>query len=242
MGLFGTQSVRILGPLTIDGKRLTCPVCDDDGQQIGHTITASGEKDLATVTCGANGGHQFAFDGLTIASANKIPRKGRFELKLGGHTFAGIAARPSKGDKDKPTSKGGSGSALAKGSKPPALGSKAKGSAGGGLGSVLVASLNTVSALAGTATATVGAVGQIAGAAGQGARAVGEVAKVGNNAVSLARDGVGIAASNAAAHNALQMAQHQAAQEQAQREHERSMPRPVRARSTRKSSTPKSAL
>ncbi len=213
MSLFGTQKVRILGPLSIAGKPLTCPACKDDGTGGGHTVAATGEDGLATVTCGANPAHQFRFDGLSIATAGKIPRKGRFELKLeNGTTLVGIAARPGSG-KEKPGKSGPPSRALTAPATAaaPALGARSK--AGPGLAGVIVAGLNTI-------TATVGTVGQIAGAAGQGARAVGDVAKAGSNAVSLARDGVGIAASNQAASNALLMAEHQAKQDQAQREHD----------------------
>ncbi|OKI14226.1 hypothetical protein [Streptomyces sp. CB03911] len=211
MSLFGTQQVRILGPLTIAGKPLTCPACKDDGKGGGHTVAAAGEGGLATVTCGSNAAHQFRFDGLTTATAGKIPRKGRFELKLeDGATLVGIAARPGSG-KAKPVKGAPPARALAAPATAPALGARSK--AGPGLAGVIVAALGTV-------TATVGTVGQIAGAAGQGARAVGDVAKAGSNAVSLARDGVGIAASNQAASNALLMAEHQAKQDQAQRDHD----------------------
>jgi hypothetical protein len=253
MSLFGTQQVRILGPLTIAGKALTCPACKDDGKGGGHTVTAAGEGGLATVTCGADPAHQFRFDGLTTATAGKIPRKGRFQLKLeDGTTLVGIAARPGRGAA-KPAKGAPPARALATSAAAPALGFRSK--AGPGLAGVIIAGLNTV-------TAAVGTVGQIAGAAGQGARAVGDVAKAGSNAVSLARDGVGIAASNQAAHNALLAADQQARADDAQREHDRAvqaarladaqnarehqtlraaLPPPAKPRA-RKAATPKRAL
>jgi len=186
MGLFGSSAVRILGQLTINGKVLVCPACEDDGKGIGHTLRP-GAKGTATVECGNDPGHQFAADGLTNKAIAQMPKRGPFELRLDGVTISGIAARPGKTPKDQAPDKGGS--ALAKGATPPALGSKGKpGSTGGStLGGVLIAGLNTVSALAGTATATVGAVGQAAGAAASTANAA---ARVGTEGIGLARDSV----------------------------------------------------
>ncbi|MFE3502920.1 hypothetical protein [Kitasatospora sp. NPDC059160] len=207
---FGSSAVRILGPLTIDGTPLACPACKDTGKGHGHTITLTPKGDLATLTCGADDAHQFTHPAVTNKALKAMPGRGRFELTLDGPKLAGIAARPPKNPKKTVPAKGPS--ALA-GGPAPALGTRGAAKAGPGLGGVLVAGLNTV-------TATVGAVGQIAGAAGNGARAVGDIAKAGSNAVSLARDGVQIAASNQAAHNALLATQQQQRAEDAARQHE----------------------
>jgi hypothetical protein len=183
MRLFGgpTHVVRILGPLTVNGQPLACPEkgCGDTGKAGGHTLTAEGEKGVATITCGANPEHRFRVPDITIALVKALPRSGRFEHKQGDVRLQGIAARPGKGDK-KPAA-AGKGRAL--GQQPAPAKTPSRGSSGPGLAGVVVAGLQTV-------TATVGTVGQIAGAAGQGARALGDVAKAGSNAISLARDGV----------------------------------------------------
>ncbi|MFL5911250.1 MAG: hypothetical protein ACJ768_11840 [Gaiellaceae bacterium] len=186
MRLFGgpTHAVRILGPLTVNGQPLACPEkgCGDTGKAGGHTLTAEGEKGVATITCGANPQHQFRVPDITIVLVKALPRSGRFEHQQGDIKLQGIAARPGKGEKTPTT--GGKDRALGQPTAPATPTRPAsRGSSGPGLAGVVVAGLQT-------ATAGLGAVSQIAGAAGQGARTLGEVAKAGSNGISLARDGV----------------------------------------------------
>jgi hypothetical protein len=177
MGMFSgpTHAVRILGPLMVNGVSLACPEkgCGDIGKGGGHTLTAEGEKGVATITCGANPAHQWRVPELTISLVKALPRTGRFEHQAGDLKLAGIAARPGKSEKKAAGKPGGR--ALAQAPAAPAA-PRAGGSSGPGLAAVVVAGLNT-------ATAAMNA-------AGQGARTLGEVAKAGSNGISLARDGV----------------------------------------------------
>jgi hypothetical protein len=179
MGLFGgsTHQVRILGPLLLAGKPVACPEkgCGDTGKGGGHTLTAAGEKGIATITCGANPQHQWRLPEVTIAAVKQLPRKGRFELRHGDALLVGIAARPGTGGKQKPAA-GPPARALAQQAAPAPRGG---GGSQPGLAAVLVAGL-------GTATAGLNAIGQVA-------RTGTEVARAGNNAISLARDGAQIA-------------------------------------------------
>ncbi|MBV6700267.1 hypothetical protein KV557_24710 [Kitasatospora aureofaciens] len=179
MGIFGgPHLVRILGPLSINGAVIACPQCRDNGTGHGHTISATAKDGLATITC--RNGHQFTANGLQARTVTHMPRRGRFELRLGDTTIGGIAARPGKAKPDagaKPSR-----TLTPKGGGAGGGGGRSSGGGRGGLGltGLLAAGL-------GTATAGLNTVSTLG-------RAVSDTTKLLNNGVGVVRDGTSMLA------------------------------------------------